>query len=75
MSAVRIRSVPARLIEIIAPAGFERFFAELGELFSTCPAEEFARRRAALGVTYHLDFVEGWAEELKQAYGLKLLGE
>lgn len=63
------------MIEIIAPAGFERFFAELAALFSTCPAEQFERRRAALGASYHLDFVEGWADELKQAYGLKLLGE
>jgi mannose-6-phosphate isomerase-like protein (cupin superfamily) len=66
---------PARLIEIIAPAGFERFFVKLGELFSTCPAQEFASRRAALGANYHLEFVDEWTEQLKQAYGLKLLGE
>ena len=38
---------PARLIEIISPAGFERFFAELGELAASCPPEEFPERRGS----------------------------
>ena len=32
---------PARLLEVIWPAGFEDFFAALGELAATCPPEEF----------------------------------
>lgn len=66
---------PARLIEIIAPAGFERFFAELAELIRTSTSEELRARRAALGVKYRTDFVGGWTAELKRAYGLKLIGE
>lgn len=66
---------PARLIEIITPAGFERFFTELAELFGTGTSEELPARHAALAVKYHLDFVDGWTAELKNTYGLKLLGE
>ena len=66
---------PARLIEIITPAGFELFFDELGELAATSAPDEFPIRRAELGIRYDQDFVDGWAEELKQKYGLKLLGE
>src|ERR671928_1785761 len=36
---------PAHLIELIFPAGFEKFFAELGELAANCPPEEFPERR------------------------------
>src|SRR6187397_2738965 len=44
---------PARLLEIISPAGFERYFAELGELGgSTRAAPEDL---AALGARYGLE--------------------
>jgi quercetin dioxygenase-like cupin family protein len=67
---------PARLIEIISPAGFESFFAELGELAATCPPEELAERRAELARAYDHYFVHPeWVPELKRRYGLKLLGE
>jgi mannose-6-phosphate isomerase-like protein (cupin superfamily) len=66
---------PARILEIIAPAGFERFFDELGELAAAGNPAEFPGRRAELGARYHQDFVDGWADELKKVYGLKLLGE
>jgi len=66
---------PARLIEIIAPSNFENFFHELGALAGTSSPDEFPIRRAELGSRYDQDFIDGWAEELKQRYGLKLLGE
>lgn len=67
---------PARLIEIIWPAGFERFFETLGEIARTAGGpEEFAARRADLGSRYHLVFVPDWVSELKARYNLKLLGE
>ena len=66
----------AHLIEIIAPAGFEEFFAALGELTATCPPEELAERRAELAREYDHYFVHPeWVPELKEKYGLKLLGE
>jgi mannose-6-phosphate isomerase-like protein (cupin superfamily) len=67
---------PARLVEIITPARFEGFFAELGALAAQgLPVEEFTARRAQLGARYHQDFVDGWAEELMATYGLRLLGQ
>lgn len=63
------------LVEIIAPAGFEHFFEELAQVFATTAPQDFPQRRAELGAKYHQDFVDGWADELKGRYGLKLLGE
>ncbi len=67
---------PAHLIELIWPAGFENFFAELGRLVETCPPEELAERRAELALAYDHHYVHPeWVPELKERYGLKLLGE
>jgi quercetin dioxygenase-like cupin family protein len=67
---------PARLLEFIWPAGFEHFFAELGELAASTPPEEFPERRAALAREYDHHFVHAeWVPELKSKYGLKMLGE
>jgi hypothetical protein len=58
---------PARLLEVIAPAGFETYFIELAE------AEDPGRRQelaAKYGVTYSSD----WVAELTSRYNLKLLG-
>ena len=66
----------AHLLEVIWPAGFEGFFAALGELAATCPPEQFEARRAALARDYDHHFVHPeWVPELKSRYGLKLLGE
>jgi len=65
----------ARLPEIISPAGFERFFAEVGELAETTPAE-LAERRAEVARAYDHHFVHPeWVDDLKARYGLRLLGE
>ena len=67
---------PAHMLEIIRPAGFENFFAELGELAATCPPEEFPERRAELARRYDHHFVHPqWVPELQSRYGLKMLGE
>ena len=65
---------PARLLEIITPAGFERYFAELPKLFARGFApggpehQEFSRE-------YGLELSGDWIAELKQRFGLKMLGE
>jgi mannose-6-phosphate isomerase-like protein (cupin superfamily) len=67
---------PAKLLEIIWPAGFERFFESLGDAARSAGSpERFFAQRAELAGQYHVDFIEGWAEELKDRYQLKLLGE
>ena len=67
---------PARLLEIIWPAGFENFFAELGALAESCPPEEFPNKRAELAREYDHHYVHPeWVPELMARYDLKLLGE
>lgn len=67
---------PARILEILSPAGFERFFDEMGAVAETAedPAE-FFRRRDELGEQYGLTFSDDWVAELTGRYGLKLIGE
>lgn len=65
---------PARLIEIIVPSGFERFFHRLGDLVAAMPGD-FEERRAELGGGYDISFVPEWIPALKERYGLRLLGE
>jgi mannose-6-phosphate isomerase-like protein (cupin superfamily) len=58
---------PARILEVISPAGFETYFAELAA------ARDLGRRQelsAKYGVTYSSDWVAG----LTSKYNLKLLG-
>jgi quercetin dioxygenase-like cupin family protein len=66
----------ARLIEIMWPAGFERFFETLAHLAATVtdPAELDAKREA-LARRHDTEFVLDWVPELKARYDLKLLGE
>ena len=67
---------PAHLLEFIWPAGFENFFAALGELAATCPPEEFVERRAELARDYDHHFVHPeWVPELESKYGLRILGD
>jgi mannose-6-phosphate isomerase-like protein (cupin superfamily) len=67
---------PARLIELIVPVGFERFFETLGEVAaSATDPEQFAARKAELGQRYHLDFMPEWVPELTARFNLELLGE
>ncbi|HZC34654.1 MAG TPA: cupin domain-containing protein [Chthoniobacterales bacterium] len=58
---------PARLLEVIAPAGFETYFIELAEAGDPGRRQELAAKYA---VTYSLD----WVAKLSSKYNLKLLG-
>jgi hypothetical protein len=60
---------PARVLEIIAPAGFERYFEQAATVTSQQEGQ-------ALATSYGLGPVPEWRiEELKARYHLKLLGE
>lgn len=65
---------PARLLEIISPAGFENYFRELGQMIE---AGTFSpERRAELAARYDLPSAGAdWISDLKARFGLKLLGE
>jgi quercetin dioxygenase-like cupin family protein len=58
---------PARILEIIAPAGFEAYFAELAEAGDPGTRQELA-------VKYGLTYSSEWVEGLMSQYNLRLLG-
>jgi len=59
---------PARLLEVIAPAGFEKYFVELAE-----PGDP--NRRQELAAKYEVTYSDEWVPELTTKYNLKLLGQ
>ncbi len=65
---------PARLIEIISPAGFEKFFEEAAKLFPTSGLPDVAQI-GGVASRYHMTM--GWSEwipELITKYNLRLFG-
>jgi mannose-6-phosphate isomerase-like protein (cupin superfamily) len=62
-------NVPARMIEIISPAGFEHFFREAVELVAAGPPNP--EQGAALAERYGLQFGEpAWLADVIARYGL-----
>src|SRR5450432_749384 len=67
-------AVPARMIEVISPAGFERFFLELTEMTSTGAPDPEAM--IALAARYQLPFAEpAWLPDVIARYGLTPLAD
>lgn len=64
---------PARLLEIISPAGFERFFAELVQLGGVAGAEPAAF--ADLCARYHLEMDPESAPGIVERFALRFPGE
>ena len=58
---------PARLLEVIAPAGFEKYFAELAEAGDP-------NRKQQLATKYGVTYSDEWVAELTSRYNLELLG-
>lgn len=58
----------ARMIEVITPAGFERFFLELAEVFQAGPPDPAALE--PLAASYGLFLDPTWVPELMEKYGL-----
>ena len=64
---------PARLIEIISPPGFDKYFAEMATLFRGDGLPDFEQVTKLAG-RYGLTFQMEWVPELVEKYNLKLLG-
>ena len=64
----------ARVLEVISPAGFERYFRELAEIHASSGFRE-PRLVANLQDRYGLTASMDWIPLLKARHGLKLLGE
>ncbi len=60
---------PARILELISPAGFEGFFAELGEM--PLDGEPDPAAIAALGARYGLEFRFDSIPGLVETYGVR----
>jgi mannose-6-phosphate isomerase-like protein (cupin superfamily) len=63
----------ARLVEVIWPSGFERFFKELGAAFQQAggpPGPEMIR---GLSDRYHCPYLMDWVPELQARYGVSVL--
>jgi quercetin dioxygenase-like cupin family protein len=65
---------PARVLEVISPAGFERYFRELAEIHAAHGFRE-PRLVADLQQRYGVSASMDWIPPLKTKHGLKLLGE
>lgn len=65
---------PARLLEIIVPAGFDQYFAEIADLFAT-GVRPGGPEHEAISHRYGESHFFDWVPELKARYGLRLLGE
>jgi quercetin dioxygenase-like cupin family protein len=61
-------STEARMIEVITPAGFERFFAELADLIEEGPPDPGAVQ--TLAERYRLFFDPTWVPELMEKHRL-----
>src|SRR5215210_1614065 len=61
---------PCRILEIISPAGFERFFAELSDMGGATQAEEEAL--AMLNARYGLEMRPETVPDLLARFGLRL---
>lgn len=62
-------SVPARMIEVISPAGFEEFFRELADITASGPLD--LTMLTELGDRYELPFAEpAWLPDVIARYGL-----
>ena len=62
-------ATPARMIEVISPAGFEGFFRDLSDLLTEGPPKPDAV--AAIAAAYGLEFGEpGWLPDVIARYGL-----
>jgi len=59
----------ARMIEVITPAGFERFFLELADVFQAGPPDPAALEQ--LAAAYGIFFDPTWVPELMETYGLR----
>jgi len=60
---------PARILEVISPAGFERFFKEIVDLPPTAGPDERAAIRSRYGLEFDVDSVARLVEEHGLRFG------
>jgi quercetin dioxygenase-like cupin family protein len=62
---------PARILEIVRPAGLERYFEEIAPVLGE-HGPQWTERFYALAQQYGLTILDDWSNELKAKYGITL---
>lgn len=62
---------PATVVEILSPAGFERYFQELAPILQHS-GPEWTERYRALGEAYGITVLDDWTDELEARYAVRL---
>ncbi len=66
-----VSDLPARILEIVMPAGIEGYFEELAPILRES-GPEWTQRYGELTARYGLEIVDEWTDELEQRYGINL---
>ena len=62
---------PARILEIVMPAGLERYFEEMAPILSA-HGPEWTKRYYELATRYGLTILDDWSQELQARYEITL---
>lgn len=62
---------PARILEVVTPAGLERYFEEIAPILRE-HGPEWTARFEQLADEYGLTIMNDWSDELQARYGIKL---
>jgi quercetin dioxygenase-like cupin family protein len=66
-----VTDAPARVLEVVQPAGLERYFEELAPILHES-GPEWTRRFDELAHSYGLTILSDWSKELQAKYGITL---
>ncbi len=66
-----ISDEPARILEVVAPGGIERYFEQIAPIL-TEQGPDWTTRYYALAEEYGLEILDDWSNELKARYGITL---
>ena len=62
---------PARILEVVAPGGLERYFEQIAPVLME-HGPEWAKRYDALADEFGLTILNDWTDELQARYGVRL---
>ena len=66
-----VGDVPARILEVVAPGGIERYFEQIAPVLRE-HGPDWTRRYQALADEFGLTILDDWTDELKAKYGVTL---
>ena len=64
-------STPARVLEVVAPGGLERYFEQIAPVLRE-HGPEWTKRYNALAEEFGLTILDAWSNELQARYGITL---